>query len=148
MGELPNALISNCHIPQTKGLQIGDHRLSISCAVGERPDHLCGDDLVALNTLYSSLKRSDGEEIKAVVTKLTYFKMSALKACHCPWATSALIVLHPFRAPDDFGFHDLMINFNMLKVDQAQDHDRRKVHYGGTFLLLINIIYVGLIYTN
>ena len=37
------------HVPQTEGLQIGDHRLSISCAVVERPDHHWpfGDDLVS-----------------------------------------------------------------------------------------------------
>ena len=31
---------------QTNGSQIGDHRLSTSCRVVERPDHHCGDDLV------------------------------------------------------------------------------------------------------
>ena len=31
---------------QTEGLQIGDHRLSITCGVVERLDHHCGDDLV------------------------------------------------------------------------------------------------------
>ena len=46
MGELPNAPISDPRVPQIEGLQIGDHRLSISCAVVEWPDHLCGDDLV------------------------------------------------------------------------------------------------------
>ena len=46
MGELPNAPIHDTHVPQTDGLQIGDHRLSISCVVVERPDHHCGDDLV------------------------------------------------------------------------------------------------------
>ena len=34
------------HVPQTERLQIDDHRLSISCAVVELPDHQCGDDLV------------------------------------------------------------------------------------------------------
>ena len=42
MGELPNGPISDPHV------QIGDHRLSISCAVVERPDHHCGDDLVEI----------------------------------------------------------------------------------------------------
>ena len=41
MGELPNAPIPDPHVPQTEGLQIGDDRLSISCAVVERPDHHC-----------------------------------------------------------------------------------------------------------
>ena len=48
MGELPNAPIADPHVPQTEGLQIDDHRLSMSCAVVERPDHLCGDELVYL----------------------------------------------------------------------------------------------------
>ena len=36
MYDLPNAPISDPHVPQTEELQIGDHRLSISCAVVER----------------------------------------------------------------------------------------------------------------
>ena len=46
MGELPNATILDSHVSQTAGLQIGDYRLNISCAVVERPDHHCGDHLV------------------------------------------------------------------------------------------------------
>ena len=46
MGERPNAPIPDTHVPQTEGLQTGDHRFSISCAVVERPGHRCGDDLV------------------------------------------------------------------------------------------------------
>ena len=48
MGELPNALIPDPHVPQTEGLQIDDHRLSISCEVVGQPDHHhhCGDNLV------------------------------------------------------------------------------------------------------
>ena len=46
MGELSNEPISDFHVPQTEGLQIDDHRLNTSCAVIERPDHHCGDDLV------------------------------------------------------------------------------------------------------
>ena len=34
------------YVPQTEGLQIGDHRTRTSCGVVERPDHHCGDDLV------------------------------------------------------------------------------------------------------
>ena len=45
MGELPNEPTPNPHVPQTEGLQIGDHRLSISCGVVGRPDHH-SDDLV------------------------------------------------------------------------------------------------------
>ena len=48
MGELPNVPIPDPHVPQTDGLQIGDHRLSISCAVVERLDHHCGDDLAVM----------------------------------------------------------------------------------------------------
>ena len=44
--ELPNQPVADPHVHQTEGLQIGDHILSISCAVVERPDHHCGDDLV------------------------------------------------------------------------------------------------------
>ena len=32
-----DAPIPESHVPQTEGLQIGDHRLSTSCAVVERP---------------------------------------------------------------------------------------------------------------
>ena len=46
MGGLPNAPIPGRRVPQTEGLQIGDHRLSTSCLVVERSDHHCGDDLV------------------------------------------------------------------------------------------------------
>ena len=46
MDELSNEPIPDSHIPKTEGLQIGDHRLSSSCGVVERPDHPCGDDLV------------------------------------------------------------------------------------------------------
>ena len=48
MGELPNAPIPDPHVPKTEGLQIGDHRLSISYAVVEQLDHHCGDNLVML----------------------------------------------------------------------------------------------------
>ena len=48
MGELPNAQIQDPNVPQTERLQIGVHRLSISFAVVEWPDHHCGDDLVFL----------------------------------------------------------------------------------------------------
>ena len=33
-------------IPQTEWSQIGEHRLSTSCVIIERPDRHCGDDLV------------------------------------------------------------------------------------------------------
>ena len=46
MSELPSAPIPDTHASQTVGLQIGDHRVRISCAVVERPYHHCGDDLV------------------------------------------------------------------------------------------------------
>ena len=46
MGEVPNVPIPDPRVPQTEGLQIGDHRLSISWAVVERADHQCGGDLV------------------------------------------------------------------------------------------------------
>ena len=46
MGELSNGPIPDPHAPQTEGLQIGDPRLSISCAVVERLDHHYGDDIV------------------------------------------------------------------------------------------------------
>ena len=46
MSQLPNAPIPDSYVPQTEALQIGDHKLSISCGVVERPDHHCGDDLV------------------------------------------------------------------------------------------------------
>ena len=36
---------------QTEGLQIGNLRLIISCAVVERPDHHCGDDIVFVSRL-------------------------------------------------------------------------------------------------
>ena len=32
--------------------QMGDHRLSLSCAVIERLDHRCGDDLVSILVIY------------------------------------------------------------------------------------------------
>ena len=43
--------LSNEPIPEptrtpNRGSQIGDHRLSTSCGVVERPDQHCGDDLV------------------------------------------------------------------------------------------------------
>ena len=46
MGGLPDELIPDSHVPLTEGSQIGDHRLSTSCEVVERPDHHCGDYLV------------------------------------------------------------------------------------------------------
>ena len=48
MNGLPNELIPDFHVPQTEESQIGDHRLSTSCVVVERPDHHCGDELVNL----------------------------------------------------------------------------------------------------
>ena len=44
--DLPNVPILVPHRPQTERLQIGDHWLSTSCEVVERPDHHCDDDLV------------------------------------------------------------------------------------------------------
>ena len=47
MGGLSNEPIPDLHIyPQTKGSQIGDHRLSTSFGIDEQHDHHCGDDLV------------------------------------------------------------------------------------------------------
>ena len=46
MGRLSNEPIPDSHVPETEGLQIGGHILSISCGVVERPDHHCGYDLV------------------------------------------------------------------------------------------------------
>ena len=40
MAELPNSPFPDPHVPQTEGLQIGDHRLSTSRAVVERPGYL------------------------------------------------------------------------------------------------------------
>ena len=37
MGGLSNGAIPDSHEPQTEELQIGDHRLSTSCGVVERP---------------------------------------------------------------------------------------------------------------
>ena len=37
MSELPNVPTPDPHMPSSKGLQIGDHRLSLSCGVVERP---------------------------------------------------------------------------------------------------------------
>ena len=45
MGGQENELIPDPYVPQTEGSQIGDHRLSTSCEVVERPHHHCGDDL-------------------------------------------------------------------------------------------------------
>ena len=52
MGKLPNVPIPDPHLPQTEWLEIGDHTLSI-CAVVERPDHHCGDDLVVIGKRFS-----------------------------------------------------------------------------------------------
>ena len=52
MGELPNAPIPDPRVPKTEGLQIGDHRLSISGAVVKWPDHHSGDDLVLIRQRY------------------------------------------------------------------------------------------------
>ena len=38
--------MSSSQSPCTPNRYISDHRLSTSCAVVERPDHRCGDDLV------------------------------------------------------------------------------------------------------
>ena len=46
MRELPNAPVPDLHVRKPEGLQIGDHIFSILCAVVERPDYHCGDDLV------------------------------------------------------------------------------------------------------
>ena len=42
--------------PQTKGCQIGDHRLSKLCGVVERPDHHCDDDLVRFSIRHRHVK--------------------------------------------------------------------------------------------
>ena len=55
MSGLSNEPIANPHVPQTEGLQIGDHRLSTSYGVVERPDHHCGDDLVRIISLFNSV---------------------------------------------------------------------------------------------
>ena len=54
MGGLSNGPIPDHHVLQTEGLQIGDHRLSTSCGVVERPDHHWDDDhlLQILESLY------------------------------------------------------------------------------------------------
>ena len=43
MSEQPNVPIPVIDVLQIKELQIGDHRLSTSYGVVERPDHHCGD---------------------------------------------------------------------------------------------------------
>ena len=45
------------HVPQIEGSHIGDHILSTSCGVVERPDHHCGNDLV-INSIWSMVSRS------------------------------------------------------------------------------------------
>ena len=47
MGGLPNERISDSHVPQVSGSQLGDHRLSTSCGFVEPPDHRRPDDLVS-----------------------------------------------------------------------------------------------------
>ena len=54
MSEEPNAPIPDPHVPQTDGLQIGDHRLNTSCGVVERPAYHCGDDLVCFCCPFSN----------------------------------------------------------------------------------------------
>ena len=51
MSEQTNALFPDPHELQIEGLQNGDHSLSTSCGVVERPDNHCGDDLVLMVTL-------------------------------------------------------------------------------------------------
>ena len=46
MGGLSNEPVPDSHVAQTEVSQIGDHRLSTSCGIVERPNHHCGDDLV------------------------------------------------------------------------------------------------------
>ena len=46
MSGLPNELLPDPHVLQTEESLIGDHKLSTSRGVVERPDHHCGDDLV------------------------------------------------------------------------------------------------------
>ena len=53
------------HVPQTEGLQIGDHTMSTTCEVVERPDHHCGYDLVFY--WYSG---HTGELIKMLLIKM------------------------------------------------------------------------------
>ena len=48
MSDLSNGPMPNPNVPKTDVSQIGDHRLNTQCGVVERPDHHCGDDLVAL----------------------------------------------------------------------------------------------------
>ena len=60
MAGLLNELIPYPHVGPTKtmGSQIGDHGLSTSCGVVERPDSHCGDDLVFhLTTLHPKRER-------------------------------------------------------------------------------------------
>ena len=56
MGGLSNKPTPDPHVPQTEGLQIGDHRLSTSCGVVKRPNHQCGDDLVTITMKHSIQK--------------------------------------------------------------------------------------------
>ena len=72
VGELPNVPIPDPHLPQTEGLQIGHHSLSISCAIVERPDHLCGDDLVKLLSYFVGSK--------SVSARLSYPDMMTITA--------------------------------------------------------------------
>ena len=55
MGEQSNVPLPDPHVPQTEGLQIGDHRLSTLCGVVERPDRHCGDNLGNQNAIAFSL---------------------------------------------------------------------------------------------
>ena len=57
------------HVPQTE-MQIGDHRLSSSCGVVERPDHQCGDDLVCFLLGLGSRCYSTGSLLRSLSASL------------------------------------------------------------------------------
>ena len=82
---------------QTEGLQIGDHRLSTSCWVVQRPDHHCGDDLVSLTVLHSpdhsNNCHNDYFKCSAVPLKSPRIELCSVVKCW-KWAISLITVKH------------------------------------------------------
>ena len=61
MGGLSNEPIPDSSAPQTEVLQTGNQRLSTSFGVVERPGYYCGDDLVNLPSVRSTISVEECE---------------------------------------------------------------------------------------
>ena len=116
MGGQPYELIPVPHVLQAEGLQIGEHRLSASCGVVERPDALI--TIVVMTLLFfTDIKLFIGGHFGSHMTNLSLlftakisrsmikliFYSSATRSCHgnalswFPILRAILINFHAFK---------------------------------------------------